>query len=116
MLYYDRRAVGQSVLVSGTHLGSATNFHSLIIFRQLRICWCEVPSLTRGRVCSFQLLLGFISAVILRSESHGTHGHISLSQIWDSPNLEGQVPVFISFRNKVAQLYPQALGVSIQSK
>jgi hypothetical protein len=27
-----------------------------------------------------------------------------------SPNLEGQVPVFISLRNRVAQLYPQALG------
>jgi hypothetical protein len=30
--------------------------------------------------------------------------------IWDSPNLEGQVPVFISPRNRVAQLYSQALG------
>jgi hypothetical protein len=29
---------------------------------------------------------------------------------WDSPNLEGQVPVFISPRHRVAQLYPQALG------
>jgi hypothetical protein len=28
----------------------------------------------------------------------------------DSRNLEGQVPVFISTRNKVAQLYPRALG------
>jgi hypothetical protein len=26
--------------------------------------------------------------------------------IWDSSNLEGQVPVFISPRNRVAQLYP----------
>jgi hypothetical protein len=30
--------------------------------------------------------------------------------IWDSPNLEGQVPVFISPRNRMAQLYPRALG------
>jgi hypothetical protein len=29
---------------------------------------------------------------------------------WDSPNLEGQVPVFISLRNKEAQLYPQVFG------
>jgi hypothetical protein len=29
---------------------------------------------------------------------------------WNSPNPEGQVPVFISPRNKVAQLYSQALG------
>jgi hypothetical protein len=28
----------------------------------------------------------------------------------DSPNLEGQIPVFISPRNRVSQLYPQALG------
>jgi hypothetical protein len=28
----------------------------------------------------------------------------------DAPNLERQVPVFISPRNRMAQLYPQALG------
>jgi hypothetical protein len=52
--------------------------------------------LTRGWFCHFQLLLGLASAVIFRSESHGTHDHILLSQIRDTPNLEGQVPVFIS--------------------
>jgi hypothetical protein len=31
-------------------------------------------------------------------------------QIRDSPNLKGQVPVFISPRKRVAQLYPQTLG------
>jgi hypothetical protein len=31
-------------------------------------------------------------------------------QIRDFPNLEGHVPVFISPMNRVAQLYPQALG------
>jgi hypothetical protein len=39
-----------------------------------------------------------------------THDHILLSQTRDTPNLEGQAPVFISTRNRVAQLYPQALG------
>jgi hypothetical protein len=48
----------------------------------------------RGWVCSLQLLLALASAVILSSESRGTQGHILLSQIRDSPNLEGQVPVF----------------------
>jgi hypothetical protein len=66
-------------------------------------------SLTRRWVCRLQLLLVLASAVILRSESHGTHNHILLFQIRDSANLEGQVPVFISPRNTVAQLYPQAL-------
>jgi hypothetical protein len=42
-LCYDRRSVGQSVLVSGDHLGPATNSFSsfLIIFKQLRVRWCE---------------------------------------------------------------------------
>jgi hypothetical protein len=48
--------------------------------------------------------------VILGSESRGNDDHILLSQIRDSPNLEGQVTVFISPRNMVAKLYPQALG------
>jgi hypothetical protein len=50
------------------------------------------------------------SASILGSESRGIHDLILLSQIRDSPNLEGHVRVFISPQNRVAQLYPQALG------
>jgi hypothetical protein len=59
---------------------------------------------------SFTIAAGFASAVILRSQSCGIHEHILLSQILGSRNLEGQVPVFISPRNRVARLYPQALG------
>jgi hypothetical protein len=51
-----------------------------------------------------------VSAVILKSKFRGTHDHILMSQIRDSPNLEGQAPVFISPRKRVARLYPQALG------
>jgi hypothetical protein len=63
-------------------------------------------SLMRGCVCCLQLLLAFASAVILGCESRWTHDHKLLSQIRDFPNLEGQVPVFISPTNRVAQLYP----------
>jgi hypothetical protein len=59
---------------------------------------------------SYTIAAGLASAVIFMSESRGTHGHILLSPIRDFPNLEGQVPVFISPRNWVAQLYAQALG------
>jgi hypothetical protein len=52
---------------------------SLIIFGQLRVCWCEAPSLTRSRVCTFQFLPSIVNAAFLRSESHGTHDHILLS-------------------------------------
>jgi hypothetical protein len=47
-------------------------------------------------VCCLQLLLVLASAVTLGSESHRTRDHILLSQIQDSPDLEGQVPVFVS--------------------
>jgi hypothetical protein len=60
---------------------------------------------TRGCICCLQLLLALISAVILGSDSR-----ILLSQTRNSSNLEGQVPVLISPRNRVAQLYPQVLG------
>jgi hypothetical protein len=69
-----------------------------------------VPFLTRRRVCRLQLLLAFASAVILGSECRGTHDHILLSQILDFPNLEDQVPLFMSHRKRVAQLYPEALA------
>jgi hypothetical protein len=63
-------------------------------------------SLKRGWVCCLQLLLVLASTVMTRSESRGTHDHILLSQIWNSSNLEGQVPVFTSPRNRVARLCP----------
>jgi hypothetical protein len=52
--------------------------------------------LMRWWVCHLQLLLALASAVILASESRRTHDHILLSQIQDSPNLEGQVPIYMS--------------------
>jgi hypothetical protein len=54
-------------------------------------------------VCNWWLVLA--NAVILWSESRGTHDQILLSQIRVFTNLEGQAPVFISPRNKVARLY-----------
>jgi hypothetical protein len=77
--------------------------------RQLLVSWCGMPSLTRGLFCRLQLLPVLANAVILRSDSHETHDHILLSQILDVPNLGGQIPVFVSFMNRVVQLYPQVL-------
>jgi hypothetical protein len=66
---------------------------------------CGEPSLTRGRVCGLQLLLVLVSAISLESESRGTHDHILRYQNRDSISLEGQIPLFISSRNRVALLY-----------
>jgi hypothetical protein len=101
---------GQSASLPSYQTPSVAQDQILITVRQLWICWCEAPSLTRGRFCRLQLLLALAIADILGSKSRGAHDHIWLSQIRDSPNLEGQVPVFISPRNSVAQLYSQALG------
>jgi hypothetical protein len=56
-----------------------------ITFRELRVCWCEALSLTRGRVCRIKQLLVLVSAVILESKSRWTREHILLSQIRDFP-------------------------------
>jgi hypothetical protein len=53
---------------------------------------------------SFTVAAGSRHAIILRPESRGTRSRIVLSQIRDSPNLEGQVPLFLSHRKRVAQL------------
>jgi hypothetical protein len=104
-LIYDRRSVGQPVLVSHSHLKPITRF--LFSVWQLRASWCGAPSLARGRVCNLlvQLLLGLARAVTLGSKSLRTHDHILLSQI-RSPNLEGQVPVFLFPRDREPSIPP----------
>jgi hypothetical protein len=108
LLYDWRFTANQFVLATSLLRLTTSNFS----FQQNTCGYCPyvTSSLTRGWVCRLQLLLVLASAVILTSESRGTHDHILLSQIRDSPNLEGQIPVFISPRNRVAPLYPQAQG------
>jgi hypothetical protein len=63
-LPYNRRLVVHSVLVSGHHLGPATNYSFTamkIIFRHLGDIGYGAASLTRGRACNLQLLLCFLS-------------------------------------------------------
>jgi hypothetical protein len=56
-----------------------------------------------------QLLLGLARAVILGLKSCRTHGHILLSHL-RLPQPGGPGSIFISPRNRVAQLYLWALG------
>jgi hypothetical protein len=82
ILWQTVSGVVQSVLVSGTQPGPATNFsHCLFdyFFWQFRVCWCGAPYLTRSRVCTFQFLPGITRAAFLSSESHWTHKHSLLS-------------------------------------
>jgi hypothetical protein len=52
---------------------------------QLRSCFSEAPSLTRGRVCLLYMLLALASIVFLGLESLWIRDDILLSQIWDFP-------------------------------
>jgi hypothetical protein len=82
-----------------------------ISFRLLRVCYFVAPFLTIGRVC-YLLYNCFwaLSEQSLLGLSHAELTAIFYCLIWDSPNLEGQVSIFIYRRNRVAQLYPWALG------
>jgi hypothetical protein len=98
--------VGQSVLVSGTHMGPSTNYSFSSKFsldswefvdverplwledRSVIYCCCWY-SPAQSRSC---LSLAGFKTIFYCPNS------------WDSPNLEGQVPIFISPRNMVAQL------------
>jgi hypothetical protein len=87
LLYDWRFTVNQFVLATSPLRLTTCNF----IF-QLNTCGYSpyvTSFLTTEWVWRLQLLLVLASAVILRSESRGTHDHILLSQIRDSPNLEG---------------------------
>jgi hypothetical protein len=86
-LFYDWWfTTNQFVLATSPSRLTTSNF----IFR-LNTCGHNpyvTSSLTTGWICRLQLLLG------LASEFRGTHDYISFSQVRDSPNLEGPIPVF----------------------
>jgi hypothetical protein len=104
-LSYDRRSVGQSVLVSGHHHGPWPIFLFLEIFlTQLWVYYFVTCSLARDRVCN--LLLQSLSGL----SPAGLKTIFYCPNFWDSLNLKGQAPVFMFHRNRVAQLYPRALG------
>jgi hypothetical protein len=77
-LIYDWRSVGQSVMVSGSHLEPMARF--LFSVWQLWVTWCGAPSLTRGWVCNLlvQLLLCLARAVTLGSKSLAYHKTFSM--------------------------------------
>jgi hypothetical protein len=105
---YDWRFTANQLVLAPSHMRLTTShFFQLNTSRHSPYV---TSSLMRVWVCRLQLLLALASAVILGAESRGIHNHILLSHIRDFLNLEGQVPVFISARNRMAQLYPQVLG------
>jgi hypothetical protein len=86
-LRYDRRSVGQSVLVSSPHLGPKKNCYYCQTFTGL-LMWGGLSDERTG--------LSFTVAAGPRQSSHSLVR--VLSQTRDSANLEGQTTVFVSPR------------------
>jgi hypothetical protein len=89
MLFCDWRSVGQSVLVSGPHLGPMTRLLLLSDICSLYVEGCPPWREDGSVIYSYSLLslCGTSPAELITT---------SYCLIRDSPNLEGQVPVFIS--------------------
>jgi hypothetical protein len=107
-LNYDRRPVGQSVLLSGSHLEPMTRF----LFSN--DCWFLDMGHPLWREDGF-----VIYCTVASGPCQSSHSWVDVPQnsrpyffglIWDSPSMEGRVPLFISPRNRVAQLYPPRTG------
>jgi hypothetical protein len=64
----------------GIKLSSGAWEQIFISRRQLKSCFCEAPSLMRGRVCLLYILLALASVVFLGSKSIWSCDHILLSQ------------------------------------
>jgi hypothetical protein len=89
----DLPSVGQSVLVSGSHLQLMTRCFSVLTIAGFLMC--GVLSDERiGLYLLVQLLLVLVRAVTFRFKSRRTRDHILLSHL-ESPNLEARSP-FIS--------------------
>lgn len=67
MLYYDRRQVGQSVVGSGTHLGTMNRL--LLVSDSCGFLYVGCPLWREDSYCRLQLLLTLISADNFWSES-----------------------------------------------
>jgi hypothetical protein len=107
-LLFDWRLTAKQFVLATSPLRLTT---SNFIFQLITCSYSSYVTPSQRRwVCRLQLLLLLVSAVIVGSETHGTHDHTLLSQIQVSPNLEGQFPVFIYLRNRVARLYPPSIG------
>jgi hypothetical protein len=76
---------GRSISKSWCRAPSRAHDQIFITVRQLRSCSCGTPSLTRGRVSLFYMLLALVSAVFLGPESLGSRDYILLSPFSDFP-------------------------------
>jgi hypothetical protein len=103
----DGQSVSQYVLVSSTLVGLSTRYYFL------SECCCQKFAVLYlcGALSGERTGLQF-AMYSLNVRSRAEPVTILYCLIWDSPNLEGQVLVFISLRNRVVQLYSSFLRLT----
>jgi hypothetical protein len=102
-LRYDWRSIGQSIFLSGSHLELVTRFIFCIYSCGLLDVWRPL------RREDGSVIYWAIPEQSLSSPGPAELTTIFYCLIWDFLNLVGQISVFISPRNRVAQLYPRSL-------
>jgi hypothetical protein len=108
----DSQSVSQYVLVWSTLVGLETRYYFLS-----ECCCMKFAVLYLWGALSDERTGLQFAGQSFNGPSRSEPVTILYYLIWDSPNLKGQVPVFISPRNRVAQSYPRALGsLTIKSK
>jgi hypothetical protein len=122
-LYYDLQSVGQSVLVSGIHLGPANNFSPFlklfldsyavgIVRLRTQVTECFYGFVDVCRVCSFLLFLGLASAAFLRSEARESYDHILLSLFLRLPQLGGPGSCIYFPEQQSNPIIPPGIGLN----
>jgi hypothetical protein len=108
------RGLTQPLTETSTNSPTTTQFLFLleISFRQLYLCYFVAPSLMRGQVCNLfvQLLLGLARAVTLGPKSRRTQRPYFTVLFETPPTWRARFLYIYLPRNRMAQLYPQALG------
>jgi hypothetical protein len=81
-----------------------------ITVRQLRVCWRRAPLWREERSVVYNCCWASPAQSFSGSNPSRLMSTFYCHRFETPPNLEGQVPLFISPRNRVAQLDPQTLG------
>jgi hypothetical protein len=104
------KLVLKSLLLSGSHLETMTRFFVFCMTIEGFLKWSGHSDERMGSLFYSYNWFWALSKHSLSRSSPAELTSIFCCLTWDFPNLEGQVPVFISPRNKMAEIYSPGTG------